>query len=212
MNKSRKILLPGAGLALAVLATLLLIGPMSDGPAQATIVLPTDPEISKTLDSGLDPIGIYLATSTTYVYTITYDQDDVHAGDPAVRIVDAIPAEFEKVSLVASTGTVNFNNRGKAADRIEWDLPADTDGTLTVTVQTVANPGKGHRADVFKPTTCGDLEINPGATAYEVDPVTMKIVKVLNPVTLELEAVIVSGPSNSLVVEAVAGAKPCAEG
>jgi len=179
-------------------------------------------------------IGIYLLKATRCVFEIAYSNPNP---DTPVRIIDAIPAEFELAlgdndceqvcdfvsNPVASAGEVKVIERGRAADRIEWDLPAGTTtATLTVTVQTVANPG--HRFPVvFKPTSCGPLPINPGATAYEVDPETGKIVKVPvldgdgasvldsdgEPV---LVAVIVVGPSNSLVVEAVEGAKPCEEG
>jgi len=218
MNKSRKIFLPGAGLALAVLAMLLLVGPMAHAPAQATevdlivppIVAPTDLEIEKTLLEGPEQIGIYLPEPTQFVFEIAYSNPNP---DTPVRIIDAIPAEFEPLSVTADVGEVDVIDRKKAADRIEWDLPAWTfTATLTVVVETVPNPGRGHGALVFKPTSCGPLPLNPGATAYEVDPDTGKIVKVLNRETLELEAVIIVGPSNSLVVEAVEGDKPCEEG
>jgi len=100
------------------------------------------------------------------------------------------------------------------ANRIEWDVPTGTN-TLTVTIQTVLSPGKGHRVDVFKPTSCGLLPLNDGAIAYEVDEFgNLVLVEVVDPVTGEitLEPVVIVGPSNSLVVEAVEGAKPCEEG
>ena len=84
-----------------------------------------------------------------------------------------------------------------------------------VVIQTVASPGRGHGAPVFKPTSCGPLPINDGATAFEVDPATGELVLVeeVDPVTGEitLVPVVIAGPSNSLEVEAVEGAKPCEE-
>ena len=63
-------------------------------------------------------------------------------------------------------------------------------------------------------TSCGPLPINNGATAFEVnDDGSLVLVEVTDPNTGEvtLEPVVVVGPSNSLEVEAVAGAKPCEE-
>ncbi len=67
---------------------------------------------------------------------------------------------------------------------------------------------------VFKPTSCGPLPINNGATAFEVDENgDLVLVEVVDPDTGEvtLEPVVIVGPSNSLGVEAIAGEKPCEE-
>jgi hypothetical protein len=166
--------------------------------------------IEKDLLEGPEEIGIYLPEPTQYVFEIAYT-------GPAARVIDTVPAEFECVSLVPTAGTATCSDtskgRGNSANRIEWDVPAGSN-TLTVTIQTVASPGKGHKEGVvFKPTSCGPLPINDGATAFEVDPLTgeLVLVEVVDPVTGEitLEPVVIVGPSNSLVVEAVEGAKPC---
>ena len=174
-------------------------------------VLPADPTIEeqllekqlleKQLLAGPEQIGIHLPAPTQYVFEIAYSNPD--SATP-VRIVDTVPAEFEIVSVNPSDGTAVFfdpsRGRGNSANRIEWDLPVGTTtATLTVEIQTVASPGRGHRATVFKPTQCGPLSINDGATAFEVDPATGEIVRVI------------MGPSNALEVEAVEGAKPCVE-
>ena len=164
-------------------------------------------------------IGIYLPVTTQCTFEIAY------TGPTAAKVIDTVPAEFECLELAASAGTATCSKKGKsgkAANRIEWDVPAGS-STLTVVIQTVASPGKGHkdpltgeRVTLFKPTSCGPLTINDGATAFEVDPVTgeLVLVEVVDPVTGEitLEPVVIVGPSNSLVVEAVEGAKPCEEG
>ena len=89
---------------------------------------------------------------------------------------------------------------------------------MTVTIQTVVSPGKRNNKKeeppVFKPTSCGPLPINDGAIAFEVDENgELVLVEVVDPDTGEvtLQRIVVVGPSNSLVVEAVAGAKPCVE-
>jgi len=168
-------------------------------------------EIEKTLLEGPVEIGIYLPQATQYVYIIEY------AG-PAALVTDTVPAEFEILSLLASNGNAIFfdtsKGKGNSANRIEWDVPAGIN-TLTVEIQTVASPGHGKKTpDVFKPTSCGELPINDGATAFEVDENgNTVLVLYTDPITGEvtLHPVVIVGPSNSLQVEAVEGAKPCIE-
>jgi hypothetical protein len=202
------------GLASALLGIIPAVVP----PAHAQ-----DPTLEKTLVSGPAEIGIALPAPTVFVFEISYSNP---AGVP-VRVLDTVPAEFEIVSLSASAGMAEHfkahkkaagQARGEAANRIVWDLDAGVGGTLTVTIQTVQSPGRGHArkgALVYKPTSCGELSLNDGATAFELDPETGRIVtvEVADPVTGEVsfEAVIVAGPSEGLAVEAVAGAKPCVE-
>ncbi len=138
--------------------------------------------LEKELLEGPEQIGIYLPTATVFVFEITYF-------GPAALVLDTVPAEFEIVEVVASDGTAIFfqsGQSGKSATKIEWEVPAGLN-TLTVTIQTRPSPGKGHKEPVFKPTSCGPLPLNDGATATTV------------------------GTSNALVVEAVEGAKPCVE-
>ncbi len=179
--------------------------------------LPTPPIIEKQLLEGPEQIGISLPNSTPYVFKIAYSNPDPSV---PVRVTDTVPAEFEILDLDATAGNAIFfdtsQGQGNSANRIEWDLPpGTTTAFLIVEIQTVESPGHGHRDTVFKPTSCGPLPINDGATAFEVDPETGEIVQVevVDPDTGEvtLEPVVVLGPSNSLVVEAVEGAKPCIE-
>lgn len=176
-----------------------------------------EPTIEKQLLEGPQEIGISLLSPTQYIFEIAYANPNPST---PVRITDTVPAEFEILSLSPSDGTASFfdPSKGKAnsANRIVWDLPVGTaTATLTVEIQTVQSPGHT-KAPVFKPTSCGPLPINDGATAFEVDPETGEIVEVevVDPVTGEvtLEPVVIVGPSNALVVEAVEGAKPCIEG
>jgi len=169
------------------------------------------PEIEKTLLDGPEEIGISLPTATTYLYTIEY------TGPPAL-VKDTVPAEFEVLSLAATDGAAIDFKPGKGpksqgATKIEWLVPAGT-STLTVEIETVQSPGKGHKLTVFKPTSCGPLSINDGATAFELDENgELVLVELINPDTGEvtLEPVVIVGPSNSLEVEAVDGAKLCIE-
>ena len=168
-------------------------------------------EIEKERIGGPDQVGIALPAATEYAFEINYS-------GPAAQIQDAVPAEFEVTNLSASGGTATSSSKNaKSATHITWDVPAGSN-TLTVTIQTRESPGKrNNKKDeppVFKPTSCGPLPINDGATAFEVDENgDLVLVEVVDPETGEvtLEPVGIVGPSNSLGVEAVAGAKPCEE-
>jgi len=167
--------------------------------------------IDKVLLVGPDEIGIYQLAATEYQFEITYF-------GPEAQVDDTVPAEFEVTGLAATNGEAVFflkGKSGKSATRIEWAVPAG-ENTLTVTMQTRPSPGKGHKeGTVFKPTSCGLLPLNDGATAFEVDENgDLVLVEVVDPDTGEitLQRVVIVGPSNSLAVEAVEGTKPCEEG
>ncbi len=171
-----------------------------------------DPTIGKTLVEGPEQIGIYLPGPTAYQYTIEYT-------GPAALVKDTVPAEFEILSAVSGDDVVTITNQGKGnksqgATKIEWNVLAGT-STLIVDIQTVESPGKGHKLTVFKPTSCGALAINDGATAFEVNADgTLRLIVVPDPETpgeTILVPVVIVGPSNSLQVEAIDGAKLCIE-
>jgi len=173
--------------------------------------------ISKELHEGPGQIGISLPETTQYVFEIYFGNGDPGENTTPVRIIDTVPAEFEVVSVSPDEHARFFptGKSGKSATRIEWDLDEnnfDTGASLMVVIETRASPGRGHKADVFKPTSCGPLPINNGATAFEVDPATGELVKVWNAETEQYEPVVYAGPSNALVVEAIDGAKLCEEG
>jgi len=167
--------------------------------------------IEKERLEGPAEIGIYLPQPTGYVFEISYV-------GPAALVTDTVPAEFEVIDTQSSLGAVTLDNKGKGkksqgSTQIEWDVPAGIN-TLTVAIQTRESPGGGHKLTVFKPTSCGPLPINDGATAFEVDQNgDLVLVSYTDPDTGEvtLHPVIIVGPSNSLGVEAVEGAKPCIE-
>jgi hypothetical protein len=173
------------------------------------------PEIEKTLVLGPAEIGIYLPGPTLYQYTIDYS-------GPAALVTDTVPAEFDVTLVTASAGSsatavdASQGNKKQSATKIEWSVPAGT-STLTVDIQTVESPGsgKGNQEILkFKPTSCGPLPINDGATAFEVDANgDLVLVPYTDPITGEvtLHPVVIVGPSNSLQVEAVDGAKLCIE-
>ena len=183
--------------------------------------LPSDETIEKTFLEGPGQIGIYLPGPTQYVFQIDYT-------GPAALVVDTVPAEFECVGQpVASAGAATCStnsNSSKSANRIKWDAPTGSN-TLTVTIQTRVSPRKRNNKKVeppvFKPTSCGPLPINDGATALEVDEngdlVLVPVLENGEPVLDKngnpaFEPVVIVGPSNSLQVEAVEGAKTCDEG
>ncbi len=155
---------------------------------------------------GPDPIGISLYDTTTYVLEITYS-------GPAALIQDTVPAEFKVFSVDASAGTAKAlsANKGSKANKsatiITWDVPVGVGSTLKITIKTRLSPGKGHAKKgprIHKPTSCGPLELNDGATAYEPDG--------QGGIALDGfgEPIIIAGPSDYKEVEAVCGSKPCA--
>lgn len=148
-------------------------------------------------------IGISKPTSTTRTFEINYT-------GPDALILDMVPAEFDVTDLNADVGTAiafpanKAGNPNKSATIISWWVDAPADATLTVTIETRVSPGGGHKKPTFKPTSCGDLYLNSGATAYEVDGSGEAV--------LDGDGAMIPivGPSNSLMVQAVCGSKPCA--
>jgi hypothetical protein len=142
--------------------------------------------------------------------------------DVDLLIVDAIPGEFnvEFIDLSEAIGTdarsLPQGHGGATATRIEWYIPSETAAgtyTLQVDIATVESSGKGHgkkEQTVFKPTSCGPLPLNEGATAYEFVPgTTPNEIEDGEIVKENGEAVIVDGPTNQLESQAVEGTKPC---
>jgi len=163
--------------------------------------------LEKTKLTGPDEIGICLPEATEYVFEIAYS-------GPDALILDSVPAEFEVKSVVADpdVGFATFFAAGKgpkskSATIIAWWVPAPGSATLTVTVETRESPGGGHKIDTFKPTSCGTLTLNDGATAYEADESGNAE---LDPDTGEMIPIEDLDPTEPLEVEAVCGAKPCA--
>jgi hypothetical protein len=162
--------------------------------------------IGKTRESGPEEIGICLYDTTQYVFEIAY------AGEAAL-ILDTVPAEFKVTGVSESAGSASYElankkDNDKSATIITWeDVPAGM-STLTVTIETRQSPGKGHEkhgpAIIYKPTSCGTLALNDGATAYEVDEFGEPVLDAFS------EMIMIAGPSDPLEVEAVCGTKPCA--
>jgi hypothetical protein len=156
-------------------------------PAQAATITKT-----LTNTTGADnsnPIQVKDSSTTTYEITITYTAD---VGDPAVTVLDAIPAEFVNVAVndsgaCAPLSVVKMGSKLTGATQISCSLPAGTSATLVVTFHTRLSRGQGHKTTVFAPTSCEDLVLNDGAVALDLsDPE--------NPV-------IVAGPTAMLAVE-----------
>ena len=75
---------------------------------------------------------------------------------------------------------------------------------LTVTIETRQSPGS-KKHPKYKPTSCGPLPINDGATAFEVvggGDFTLVL-------DANLDPIVIVGPSDPLGVEAVASDHPC---
>jgi hypothetical protein len=154
---------------------------------------------------GPEEIGIYETEATEFGFEITYS-------GPATLIVDIAPAEFEVTDCLASDPSTcdyyldsdsnNPKKRVTSATIIEWAIPEPGTYTLLVTMENRLSNGN-KKSVVYKPTSCGDLPLNLGAIAYEVDEDGGLVLdSEFNPIPLVA--------SNILVVEDVAGTKPCA--
>jgi hypothetical protein len=138
-----------------------------------------------------DPIQVGAGSSTSYEFTINYTAG---VGDPAVTLLDTVPAEF--VDVVVDDGLacvpLTVDKRGskaRGAAKIRCELPAETSATLVVTFQTRQSRGKGHKTPVFAPTSCDDLLLNDGAVAADL--------------SIPELPVIVAGPSDPVIVGVV---------
>jgi hypothetical protein len=164
-------------------------------PGTTVIDTASRPEKSlvKELVEGPLEVGICLLEATVFEILITY------TGPDAV-VVDHIPAEFTVVECNASAGVYRLKRgRGRnPATRITWTEMGAGTNTLECTIETAGSPGGCSSGEGFRPTSCGPLIINEGATATgtEIDPKT----GLEEPFTLE------TGP---LSIEAVAGEQPC---
>jgi hypothetical protein len=149
--------------------------------------------LAKDLTGGPLEVGICLREPTLYSFRITYS-------GPEAVVTDVVPAELDELQCTASAGTVDILQNGgpKSSRQITWTVPAGEDLTLDCMLQTAGSPGGCKGGQGHRPTSCGPLALNEGATATgtELDPKT----GVEEPFTLT------TGP---LVVTAVEGVKPC---
>jgi hypothetical protein len=178
----------------------LLDGPDENGDGEVDLVIPVKP-----------------STSTTYQWVINWSQADA----PDVMIADTAPAESvvnaingdatglpigcgEDAAFDDDSGHIDVYRGGKSgkscrsATELEW-WPGSDSEMLVVDVSMRESPGNGHKEDVFAPTSCGALNLNYGAAAFELDPDTG--LPVVDPDTGEVLPPIME--SNALCIAAV---------
>jgi hypothetical protein len=116
-------------------------------------------------------VEINKPASTVYDFTITYT---LPPGEFDVLVVDTVPAEWEVTLSDDTLGCVaeqanKGGKPGKSATKITCVEP--NDGSVVVWAET-----RGHehnkKATWYRPTSCGALNLNDGAEAYEIDPAT----------------------------------------
>lgn len=160
-------------------------------------------QFSGTVDkflTGTDPecfTGITIVKTGTTIcqFMILYD------GSLAI-VEDTVPAEWEVTSIANIVGNCTFESAGKKAGKSATKITCDEDILVfvTVNVETRESPGtkdKPNKDPKFKPTSCGDLDLNDGAVAYaselgekilvEVEPGIFEpiVIDVSDPITLE---------------------------
>ena len=161
--------------------------------------------IDKQEVSGVVDVGIYGDAPTEITFEINYS-------GPPTLIVDKVPAEFGVIDCAEDDdGSVchfflDSNAKGpkakaNSATVIEWTISDAGSHTLTVEIETRESSGN-KKTVVYKPTSCGDLPLNLGAVAYQVDANGDLVLDSGNPIPLVA--------SNIPVVQAIAGTKPCA--
>ncbi len=95
-----------------------------------------------------------------------------YVGELAV-ITDVIPAEWQVIGVMddIDNAQCSFSTKGKSGKSATGiDCGAQTDITVMVWLETRESPGKGHKTDVFKPTTCDpNFVVNDGAIATSVE-------------------------------------------
>jgi hypothetical protein len=184
------------------------------------------PTISKDVTTLNDALAIETKQSSTtlYEFTIVYD----NGGDTTdVIIKDTIPAEWNVIEINGITvspvkdkddpsltdnsdsqgGTFTVFRSGKkskgpknkdnnSSTKIYW-IPETINLThdLTVKVETRRSPSGKPK---YAPTSCGLFVLNPGATAFQYDPITGEIV-----LDSEEDPVVLAGPTDPLNLVAV---------
>jgi len=152
-------------------------------------------------DTEAEDIGICLPGATTRTFEINYS-------GPDALIIDTVPAEFEILSVTPDDNADFFpagkGPNSKSATIIAWWVDTPAEATLTVEITTRQSPGGGHKNLTFKPTSCGDLYLNSGATAYEADALGQEVLDEFG------DMIPIAGTTAPLTVQAVCGAKPCA--
>lgn len=104
---------------------------------------------------------------TQYDFRIIYS----NPSGPPVLIEDTVPAEWN-VQLLdddggkATAAPAGRGARSRSATKIDWE-PDSAGGVIILWAETRSKPnGK------FSPTSCGELSLNDGAAAFELDPAT----------------------------------------
>jgi YVTN family beta-propeller protein len=170
-----------------VVATVVVIG----GANAVAITPQPQSAIGKTLISGPDVdadgeidvvVEVGQSLPTAYDFAMTYTNPD----DPAVLILDTVPAEWQVTDVAANVitdgfgggadgfgGTVavapaNHKTDNKSATVIAWVPDAGlSSSTLSVGAETRGRPV--HKAKRYAPASCGALSLNDGAQVFAVD-------------------------------------------
>jgi hypothetical protein len=132
-------------------------------PVDVTAAIgPGDGSIDKAVEVGQ-------SESTVYEFTVNYGSTE----SVPVLIKDTVPAEWD-VELVEDDGgraTAAPADGGGSATKIHWE-PGVEGGSITVRAESRWRP-----SNRFAPTSCGNLFLNNGARAIELDPDTGRPLK-----------------------------------
>ncbi len=137
--------------------------------------------LDKTTDC---PIEVDVKPAVPIVCTFTM----AYTGGVAATISDTVPAEWE----VTDAGTcdvkqANKKSNHKSATKITCDVAGDEN--IVVSIESRASNGKSHvdangDPTVFKPTSCGDLDINDGAHAVDENGILIASSAPLTPIAV----------------------------
>jgi len=156
-------------------------GPDADGDGRIDVVVEVGQQDTTAYDFTIQYVPgneegalIEDTTPAEWLVILINDDDEGATNDPDLPISCGESLEFD---VNANTGNdVEVFKGGKPGKKcknsthIAW-VPdsSQSSESLKVDVETRESPGKGHKADLFAPTSCGTLDLNDGAVAFELD-------------------------------------------
>jgi len=128
-------------------------------------------------------IDVKPASAIVCSFTMSY------TGGVAATISDTVPAEWQVTDTTGTCDVEQANKKGnkKSATKISCDVAGD--GNIVVSIESRASNGKSHVdangvPTVFKPTSCGDLDINDGAHAVDENGILIASSAPLTPIVV----------------------------
>ncbi len=159
-------------ITVAAVATMFLV---TTGLASADHEVPFGPLVKST-DCPTE-VDVKPSSAIACSFTMTY------SGGVEATISDTVPAEWQ---VMSTTGTCDVDQANKkmnkkSATKINCTVAGDE--AITVNIESRHSNGKKH-VDVYKPTSCGFLDINDGAHATDANGIVIASTAPLTPIVV----------------------------